>query len=200
MGCARCLEFKVLTGRDLMMLRRREKPMLTLVEFEPEHFRTLASWLRSERDLVQWGGPDLTYPLTDPQLEQMVEEGKMTPPARLCWMAVDVAQTVVGHVQLALDWKNGVARVARVIIAPEVRGRGHASALLEAVVKQAFSYGAIERTELNVYSWNTAAVRTYNKVGFSHKGLKRSSVRVGDERWDTAVMGILRPEWEARQL
>lgn len=177
-----------------------EEPTGRLVEFGREHFPTLASWLRSERDLVQWGGPDLTYPLTDHQLEQMVEEGQTTPPSRLCWMAVDVAQTLVGHVQLALDWKNGVARVARVIIAPEVRGRGHAFVLLESVVKQAFSYHEIERTELNVYSWNTAAVRTYNKVGFSHEGVRRSSVRVGDERWDTAVMGILRPEWEATRL
>jgi len=178
----------------------RPHAMIRLVEFGREHFPTVAGWLRNERDLVQWGGPDLTYPLSDHQLEQMVEEGLTTPPSRLCWMAVDVAQTLVGHVQLALDWKNGVARVARVIIAPEVRGRGHASALLESVVKQAFSYDEIERTELNVYSWNAAAVRTYNKVGFSHEGVRRSSVRVGDERWDTAVMGILRPEWEARRL
>ncbi len=135
-----------------MTLLPHEEPMVRLVEFEREHFPTLTGWLRSERDLVQWGGPDLTYPLTHHQLEQMLEEGKMTPPARLCWMAVDVARTVVGHVQLAFDWKNSVARVARVIIAPEVRGMGQASALLESVVQHAFSYGAIERTELNVYT------------------------------------------------
>ncbi len=89
-----------------------EELMVRLVEFGREHFPTLASWLRSERDLVQWGGPELTYPLTDHQLEQMVEEGKMTPPARLCWMAVDVAQTLVGRMSSLLSTGRMASRVS----------------------------------------------------------------------------------------
>jgi RimJ/RimL family protein N-acetyltransferase len=171
--------------------------MIKLIDFEIKHFPVLRSWLGSERDLVQWGGPDLTYPITDHQLEQMVIEGQTAPPKRLCWMAADVTHALTGHIQLALDWRNGLARIGRVMIAPNMRGQGLAAPLLEAALEQAFSYREIERTELYVYSWNAPAIRTYAKIGFSHEGVRRSSVKVGDERWDTAIMGMLRPEWGA---
>lgn len=170
---------------------------MDLIDFERNHFPVLRSWLSSERDVVQWGGPDLSYPVTDDQLEQIVIDGTTAPPMRLSWMAVHPTQALVGHLQLAVDWKNGVARVARVMIAPAMRGQGLAMLLLEAALERAFSHPEIERTELNVYSWNEAAVRTYSKVGFRHEGVRRSSVKVGSERWDTAIMGLLRSEWEA---
>ncbi|MCS4242431.1 RimJ/RimL family protein N-acetyltransferase [Rhizobium sp. BIGb0125] len=171
--------------------------MMTLIDFEPAHFPVLRSWLSSERELVQWGGPDLTFPVSDEQLEQMRAEASGTPPKRLCWMAVDADQALAGHIQLAMDWRHGVARIGRVIIAPDHRGKGLAGPLLQAVLERAFSYPEIERVELNVYTWNTPAMRTYAKVGFVPEGVRRSSVQVGDERWDTAIMGLLRAEWEA---
>ena len=171
--------------------------MIKLIDFEPKHFPILRSWLGSERDLVQWGGPDLAYPITDHQFEQMASEGHTEPPTRMCWMGVTVA--LAGHIQVALDWRNGVARIGRVMIAPNMRGQGVARPLLKAAVEQAFSRPEIERTELNVYSWNVVAIRTYAKVGFSHEGMRRSSVKVGNERWDTAIMGMLRAEWELKR-
>lgn len=93
-------------------------------------------------------------------------------------MAVDRTHALAGHIQVALDWRNGVARIGRVMIAPEMRGKGLALPLLKAAVRQAFSNPEIERTELNVYSWNTAAIRTYIKAGFSHEGVRRSSAKV----------------------
>lgn len=173
---------------------------MNLIDFETKHFPVLRSWLSSERDVVQWGGPELTYPITDDQLEQMIIDGTTAPPKRLSWMAVNATQALVGHIQLAVDWRNGVARIGRVMIAPTMRGQGLAKSLLEAALQQAFSHPEIERTELNVYSWNSAAIRTYNKVGFFHEGVRRSSAKVGDERWDTAIMSMLRSEWEAGLL
>ncbi|WP_313618176.1 hypothetical protein [Agrobacterium sp.] len=87
--------------------------MMTLIDFEPSHFPVLRSWLSSERELVQWGGPDLSFPVSDEQLEQMRAEASGTPPKRLCWMAVDADQALVGHIQLVLDWRHGVARIGR---------------------------------------------------------------------------------------
>lgn len=174
--------------------------IMTLIDFEAIHFPVLRSWLGSERDVVQWGGPDLTYPITDDQLEQMIIDRQTSPPKRLSWMAVNASQVIAGHIQLAVDWKNGVARIGRVIVAPTMRGQGLAKPLLEAGLERAFSHPRIERTELNVYSWNIAAIRTYKKLGFVHEGVRRSSTKVGDERWDTAIMSMLRLEWETRLL
>ncbi len=142
---------------------------------------------------MQWGGPLLHYPLNNAQLQALLDECGMVPPRRKGWMA-EVENELVGHIELGLDWRNGNAAVQRVIIAPDYRGRGLAEPMLRFAVDQAFSIPGIDRLELNVYSFNTAAIKTYEKVGFIYEGNRRSSTRVGTERWDNVIMSILRSE------
>ncbi len=170
---------------------------MKLVRFDASHFHLLALWFDSESDVVQWGGPALAFPLDDTQLAAMLAEGHGDPPARLCWMSVN-GDEMVGHVQLAFDWRNGNALVSRVALAPAARGRGLAAQMLTLVLEQAFRYTEIERAELNVYSFNAPALRTYDRIGMRREGVRRSSTRVGAERWDTVMMAILRDEWTGR--
>lgn len=170
--------------------------MLTLKPFTAQHHATLSSWFGNQMQVVQWGGPGLIYPLDSAQLDSMIADGEGVHPKRRCWMAEDGSATPIGHVQLAYDWENGVARLARVAIAPAMRGRRLSIPMLRLVLAEAFADAAIERLELNVYSWNVAAIRTYSKLGFVPEGVRRSSVKVDDERWDTAIMGMLRREWD----
>lgn len=168
--------------------------MLTLLPFTADHFDQLASWFSSEQEVVQWGGPGMTFPLDAAQMRAMVAEEAQQPPGRICRVAVDAAGQVVGHVQIVLDWANGVGRLARVAVAPQRRGQGLAAPMLSAALRLLFALEGVERAELNVFTWNTAAIRTYEKLGFVMEGVRRSSVRVGAERWDTAIMGLLRGE------
>lgn len=168
-----------------------------LIPFASEHFSTLSSWFASEADVVQWGGPLLSFPLTEGQLHMMLAEGDTAPPARLCWMA-EQDGALVGHAQLGFDWRNGNALLARVAIAPAARGRRLADPMLRLVLDQAFARPEIERVELNVYAWNTPAIRSYERLGFKAEGVRRSSALVSGERWDTAMMGLLRQEWQGR--
>ncbi|WP_371275663.1 GNAT family N-acetyltransferase [Brevundimonas sp. SGAir0440] len=166
-----------------------------LVPFAPEHFQILSSWFMSQADVVQWGGPFLSFPLADEQLRLMTAEADIVPPSRLCWMA-EHEGVLVGHAQLSFDWRNGNARLSRVAVAPRARGRGLAVPMLRPVLQKAFSRPEIERVELNVYTWNTLAISAYEKLGFKAEGVRRSSALVEGERWDTAIMGLLRHEWQ----
>lgn len=166
-----------------------------LVPFAPIHFSMLSGWFTSEADVVRWGGTGVRFPLDTSQLALMLNDGQAEFPERLCWMVQDAAGTFVGHAQLGFDWRNGNAKLARVAIAPAVRGTGLARPVLALVVAEAFSRSGIERVELNVFMSNTPAIKTYEALGFTHEGARRSSARVGAERWDTAGMGLLRAEW-----
>lgn len=168
---------------------------VTLEAFAPEHFAALIGWFGSEADLVQWAGPTLLFPLDAAQCAAMLAETEGLAPQRLIWMAKAGDGTIVGHAQLALDWRNGVGRPARIGIAPEMRGRGFGFSMMAAVVEYAFSLQGMDRLELNVYTFNTAAIRTYEKLGFVHEGVRRACARVGDERWDMAMMGVLKSEY-----
>lgn len=166
---------------------------MKLIPFAPAHFPTLAGWFASERDAVQWGGPWVSFPLDAPQLDAMLAEGRTRPAKRLCWMA-EKDGDLVGHVQLGWDWRNGIARVSRVAVAPHARGRGLAADMVALALDEAFTHPEVERAELDVYSFNTAAIRTYERLGFVREGVRRSSARVGTERWDTVMMALLRAE------
>lgn len=171
--------------------------MLSLVAFKPDHFETLMTWFESERDLVQWTGTGVRFPLDAAQLLEMIAENEAEPPAWLCWSAL-LGEEIVGHAQLALDRRNGNGLVARIALAPGHRGKGLARPLLEEVVGRGFDLAWLERLELNVYSFNAAAIRAYERAGFVREGVRRASARVGAERWDTVMMALLRSEWAGR--
>lgn len=168
--------------------------MVQLIPFSAVHFATLASWFTSETDLVQWAGPTLTFPIDKAEFQAMIEQGQGPQPARLCWMA-EAKGALVGHVQLAFDWRNGNATLGRVAVAPAARGRGLAQPMVRLALEQAFARPGIERVELNVYPFNRPAIRTYRSLGFAQEGIRRASARVGEARWDTVIMGLLRAEW-----
>ena len=167
---------------------------MKLIPFTPAHFSTLASWFTTEAALIQFGGPNLTYPLDAPQMQAMLAEGDFHPPLRLCWMAV-AEDAVVGHAQLAFDWRNGTARLGRVAIAPTLRGRKLAAPMLRLVMAEAFKNPTKMRLELNAYAFNQVAIHTYLTLGFLVEGTLRSSVAVGADRWDTVVMAVLRSDY-----
>jgi RimJ/RimL family protein N-acetyltransferase len=166
---------------------------IRLEPFAPSHFPLLRSWFASEREVVLWGGTALFHPLSDAQCQAMLDESRQTPPQRRCWMAY-AGDVVIGHGQLAMDWRNGIARVSRFVIAPTARGQGWGRALLDRVVTEAFAESAVERVELNVYANNPTALALYLSYGFVQEGTRRSSALVGNERWDTIMMSLLRSE------
>jgi RimJ/RimL family protein N-acetyltransferase len=170
--------------------------MLSLRPFTPADFDELCGWFGTEADLIQWGGVLVRFPLDHAQLANMLALAQSTPPARQCWM-VEKAGAAIGHIQLAFDWYHGNATISRVAIAPRARGQGFAAPMLRLILVEAFSHPEIERAELNVFTFNEPAIRTYRVIGFRTEGIRRSSVRAGAVRWDTMAMGLLRAEWQA---
>ena len=147
--------------------------------------------------MVQWGGPLVSYPLDDRQMAAMLRLGELEPPERRCWMAA-AGGDLVGHAQLAYDWRNGNARIGRVAIAPDHRGRGLAKPMLRLVTAQAFADPAIERLELYAVAYNRHAIRIYESLGFVHEGEARAAVRVDGQRFGHLTMSMLRSEYSPK--
>jgi len=160
---------------------------------ERRDFQTIIDWFPSEAALIQWGGPDVRFPLDEAQLAEMADEGRQMPPLRQLWVG-ELDGVVAAHAQVALDWRHGVARLARIGISPSLRGRGLAVPFLQQIIRTVFADPTFERVELNVYTFNEAAIRTYRKLGFVQEGIRRSAVKVGTEQWDSANFGLLRAE------
>ena len=63
----------------------------------------------------------------------------------------------------------------------------------------AFENLELHRVGLSVFSYNTRAIRAYEKVGFRHEGRLRDAIQRDGRYWDEIQMGILREEWLARR-
>lgn len=94
-----------------------------------------------------------------------------------------------------MNWQQGTALLSMVGVAPGARGYGLATPFVGQVVASVFQDPAFERLELNVYTFNAAAIRTYEALGFVREGVRRSLAKVGNERWDAAHYSLLRVEY-----
>jgi len=53
---------------------------------------------------------------------------------------------------------------------------------------------------LDVFDFNTPAMKCYEKVGFKKEGLLRDARKYGDKYWNLIKMGILEDEWKELNL
>src|SRR4051794_22371708 len=97
-----------------------------LVPFSEADFDRLIAWSPTAEFLFQWAGPAFTFPLNRGQLEAYLTLTRQDPPSSLAFRGVDVGSGVpLGHIELAsIDRRNRSARLARVLVGPETRGRG----------------------------------------------------------------------------
>lgn len=74
-------------------------------------------------------------------------------------------------------------------VRPEFRGSGLADALVAQVIDHAT--GRVEELKLTVVASNTAAVRLYERAGFTQYGLERRALKIGQHYFDDALMALV---------
>ncbi|MCY3833933.1 MAG: GNAT family N-acetyltransferase [Chloroflexi bacterium] len=83
-----------------------------------------------------------------------------------------------------------VAEVYGVYVAPEMRGRGIASALVRRLLAELRALDQIEKVNLTVNSDLQAAVRLYEKLGFAIVGTARRELKVDGRYYDLHSMEL----------
>ncbi|KAI5481732.1 hypothetical protein MNV49_000009 [Pseudohyphozyma bogoriensis] len=86
-----------------------------------------------------------------------------------------------------------------IILDKEYRGKGYGSEATEWILEQAFKRHRIHRVTLEVYDFNPAAKRVYEKCGFVLEGTKREAYWLEGKWCDAYDMAILEKDYFARQ-
>lgn len=168
-----------------------------IIKLEKEDLRQLIDWAEDEKTLIQWCGPVFNYPLTLQQLENYFSETEKEFPTRYLLKYVSAEGEMGGMCELGnIDRRNEAGSVCRVFVDKNFRGRGIAKELINEVLKYGFNVVKLNRIDLNVYTYNTGAIKCYEELGFIKEGVKRSSTKYGDEYWDCSIYSILREEWK----
>ena len=170
---------------------------LKLRRFEKRDIDPLFNWFASEREVLQWAGAALSWPLQRREFIEFIKEHRRAAPLRETWAVVQGAE-IVAHFQIGLNRRLRTAGLGRIAIAPAHRGKGLSAPLMELILVQAFSHPWVHRTDLLVYTHNESAIKAYSAVGFVLEGTRRETTPIGEEIWDTHIMSLLRREFDKR--
>ena len=102
---------------------------------------------------------------------------------------------VLGLISLLnINYVNRSAEMHIMIGGAENRGKGLGTFAVRAMISHAFYNLNLRRIELGVLETNTAAIRLYEKCGFTREGVKRQSNYKNGEYISLIIMGLLKEE------
>jgi RimJ/RimL family protein N-acetyltransferase len=163
--------------------------MIHLEPFQSEDFDRLVGWIDSEALLITIAGTEFTYPLTHDQLHRYL----LVPYSYLFNIVDDTDKKVVGHAQLILSG-DGMYKIDKLIIGDQSnRGKGRGQAVINLLLAYAFEKLNAKIVELNVFDWNVAGIKCYEKCGFKINPDKKQVFKMGDENWNTINMLVRKP-------
>ena len=161
--------------------------------FEAQDIGALCTWFGSEADVVQWAGPKLSWHTLEKELHESFDGSSS---AGDFFSVVNKAGDLIGHFQLTRNRRTHQTDLSRVAIGPAHRNMGYADLMLQAALQIAFDDPITHRLELRVFDFNVPAIRAYERLGFQVEGVRRQSVHMKGDYWNTMVMGLLRSEYE----
>ena len=164
--------------------------MITLTPFGPADFDQFIKWLDNEELLITIAGTYFTYPVTTSQLHNYLADA-----SSIAFNVVEVAQNKsIGHAEIILK-EGGLCKLDKVIVGDSSnRGKGIGSMIISELLKYCFAVLHAKKVELNVYDWNIAGIKCYEKAGFSFTDLIQIT-QVKDNRWTAKNMTIDRNTW-----
>ena len=163
--------------------------MIELQQFNKTDFSRLISWIDSEEALLQFTGGIFKYLLTHEQLEDYLKDEN-----RIVFKVLNKSTNeVIGHSEI-LRVDDISVKICRLLIGDlSLRGKGYGQALMKALVEYAIQKLNAKSIELNVYDWNTSAIKCYEKVGFKANPAKSKVVKFGENIEWLAVNMIFIP-------
>ncbi|MFD1067780.1 GNAT family N-acetyltransferase [Oceanobacillus locisalsi] len=176
--------------------------MIRLGYFGRQDFDLLISWIDSPEFLMQWAGPHFNYPLDVEQLNHYIEgANEESSQIHIYKVILNETNETIGHISLNnIDVKNRSARIGKVLLgSTDIRGKGIGQKMVTKVLNIAFDQLSLHRIGLGVFTFNEAAIKSYEKVGFVKEGLLRDVRKVGDGYWSLWEMSMLENEWRGIQ-
>jgi RimJ/RimL family protein N-acetyltransferase len=168
--------------------------MIQLQLLSEADFAHLISWVDSEETLMQFAGPAFAFPLTAHQLHDALSD-----PRRTSFKVVDHASgEMIGHAELYLATDS--VYLGRILIGdPTLRRQGIGSMIVKILLKHAFMQWDVDIVQLNVFDWNTPAIRCYQKAGFAINPDKKATRSVSGKIWTALNMNITKAAWTLMQ-
>ena len=174
-------------------LLRGEKVQLTAVT--PADLPTLTKWW-ADADFLRLYDSVPAFPQTESQLAKRIEDGQKGESTFLFGIRPLATNDLLGLLELdGVMWSNGTTFVSIAIGDAENRGKGYGREAMQLGLKFAFHELNLHRVCLTVFSYNQAAIKLYDSLGFTREGTYREHLQRDGRRYDMILYRLLRHEW-----
>ena len=165
--------------------------MIRLEAFTESDFDQLISWVDSKELLVTIAGNDLVFPLTAHQLLLYLQDESSRP-----FNLVDTREDkIIGHAEILIK-ENGLCKIDKLLIGDKsIRGQGIGQAAIHSLLRYSFENLNATVVELNVFDWNVAGIKCYEKCGFIKNESKTQSLQMESSTWTAFNMTIDKSRW-----
>jgi len=162
---------------------------MKLREFRQEDADVICKWIKDETSLYEWSADRISrYPFTAGDLvdhhKRTMSEEKFMP-----FTYVDNNGVPIGHMAIRYpdEHDKSCVRFGFVIIAPVLRRRGLAAAMLEEACEYSRDVLHASKASLSVFTTNEKAIRCYESRGFRRTG-ETESYELPAGSWEGVVM------------
>jgi RimJ/RimL family protein N-acetyltransferase len=105
----------------------------------------------------------------------------------------------IGHAEIYLSADS--AKIGRILVgSKQERGKGIGQMIVHLLLDYIFSHLQRNLVELNVFDWNTVAIKCYEKVGFTINPGKKLERTIKDKTWIAINMTIDKSAYTDRRL
>lgn len=158
-----------------------------------EDYSTMAQWSTNAEYLRLLDGDPVR-----PETPEYFAQFKSTETSVNMHIRTLADDTLIGFMGLFnIKWPSLSAGLGMAIGDPAFWGKGYGTDALRLMLHYAFDELNLFRNYLDVLSYNTRAIRLYEKVGFVREGIQRQAFKRDGRRWDVYSYAILADEYYA---
>jgi len=137
----------------------------------------------------------MAFPQSGAQLNEMLNEKRKSNNSYIFAIRTLEENKLVGVAGFEnILWNNGTAVVFIGIGDIESRNKGYGKEAMQMVLDFGFGELNLHRIQLDVLSYNNAAIKLYEKLGFKREGVYREFIHRDGKRYDMYLYGLLRHE------
>ena len=116
-------------------------------------------WFSNHQEIYTWGGPNMTYPMSDNNLLKLLTADHFK-----SFGLLNDEQQLVAFGQYY--WRLEHQHLSRLAVNPTFRAQGLAKVLITKILEQAFLAQSAKGASLFVFKDNTVAYQCYQSLGF----------------------------------
>lgn len=172
-----------------------ESSLIKLRSLESEDCQEFYNWA-NDREVTQFSLSSYAYPQSKSDiLKWLAGINKCSKTITFGICSIETGQ-LVGYAGItSISTLNRSGEFFILIGAKDHWGKGIGTEVTKLITEYGFKTLGLHRVELTVYASNQPAIRTYQKAGYKHEGVKRESGFRNGEFVDKIQMGVLSHEW-----